>query len=146
MKRRGDERGAAAVEFALVVPILLMLVFGIIDFGLMIRANTVLANAAREGARNGSISHDELVIGETVTSSVSGIDDPDNPEDDVILTVTCKPPGSDVEAPCPDPFESGAKVIVTLQQPYNWVTPVAGLVPGLGDGVDLEQRVEMRVE
>jgi Flp pilus assembly protein TadG len=142
MKRRGDERGAAAVEFALVVPILLTLVFGIVDFGLMIRANTVLANAAREGARNGSISHSEAVIRQTVEDSLSGID-----SDDVDVTVACKTPPP--EAACTGSFdsavESGGKVVVTLEYHYGWVTPVSALV-GLGDGVDLEKTVEMRVE
>lgn len=51
--RRDD--GAAAVEFALVLPLLLILVFGIIDFGrLMYTANT-LTSAVREGARFASV-------------------------------------------------------------------------------------------
>jgi Flp pilus assembly protein TadG len=142
MKRRGDERGASAVEFALVVPILLMLVFGIIDFGLMIRANTVLANAAREGARNGSISHSEDVIEDTVEASLSGID-----PDEVEVTVACKTPAPEVDCTgsFDDAVESGGKVVVTLEYRYGWVTPVAALV-GLGDGVDLAKTVEMRVE
>ena len=49
------ERGAAAVEFALVVPLLLLLLFGIVDFGFLLNRNTVLANAAREGVRAASL-------------------------------------------------------------------------------------------
>ena len=45
------ERGAAAVEFALVLPILLLLVFGIVDFGRAYNAKISLSGAAREGAR-----------------------------------------------------------------------------------------------
>lgn len=48
--RRG-ERGAAAVEFALVLPILMLLIFGIVDFGRMLSAKITLTEAAREGAR-----------------------------------------------------------------------------------------------
>jgi Flp pilus assembly protein TadG len=48
--RRG-ERGAAAVEFALVVPLLLMLVFGIISYGYMLSFRQTLSQAASEGAR-----------------------------------------------------------------------------------------------
>src|SRR6185312_11491700 len=48
---RERERGAAAVEFALVLPVLLMLIFGIIDFGRMLAAKIVITEAAREGAR-----------------------------------------------------------------------------------------------
>jgi Flp pilus assembly protein TadG len=46
------ERGAAAVEFALVVPLLLLLVLGIAEFGRAYNIESVLAGAAREGARS----------------------------------------------------------------------------------------------
>lgn len=46
-----SERGAAALEFALVLPILLMLVFGIITFGRAYHAKVSLAGGVREGAR-----------------------------------------------------------------------------------------------
>ncbi len=45
------ERGSVLVEFALVVPILLVIFAGIVDFGLMMQRREVLTNAAREGAR-----------------------------------------------------------------------------------------------
>lgn len=48
---RASERGAAALEFALVLPILLMLVFGIITFGRAYHAKVQLAGGVREGAR-----------------------------------------------------------------------------------------------
>ena len=51
MRRDRSDRGAAAVEFALVVPILLLLVFGIIDFGRILNAEIQLSQAAREGVR-----------------------------------------------------------------------------------------------
>jgi Flp pilus assembly protein TadG len=47
---RGDH-GAAAVEFALVLPILVLLVGGIIDFGFAFNAQVSLTHAAREGVR-----------------------------------------------------------------------------------------------
>ena len=46
-----DEQGAAAVEMALVLPLLLLLLFGIIDFGRVLNAQITLTEAAREGAR-----------------------------------------------------------------------------------------------
>ena len=47
----GHDRGAAAVEFALVVPLLLLLVFGIIDYGRFFFDSVSLRQGAREGAR-----------------------------------------------------------------------------------------------
>jgi hypothetical protein len=49
--RAERDHGAAAVEFALVVPILLLLVGGILDFGFAFNAQISLTHAAREGVR-----------------------------------------------------------------------------------------------
>lgn len=51
---RGDE-GAATVEFALVAPIFLMLVFGIISFGIVFAQDLALENGARQAARAGVV-------------------------------------------------------------------------------------------
>jgi hypothetical protein len=45
-----SERGQGVVEFALLVPILLLVVFGALDFGRAFYGYTVVVNAAREGA------------------------------------------------------------------------------------------------
>ncbi|HSB20130.1 MAG TPA: TadE/TadG family type IV pilus assembly protein [Anaeromyxobacteraceae bacterium] len=60
-RRRGPrseagQRGAAAVEFALVLPLLLMLVLGAIDWGWYFFVREVVTNAAREGARAGAVA------------------------------------------------------------------------------------------
>jgi Flp pilus assembly protein TadG len=46
-----SERGAAVVEFALVVPLLLLFLFGIIEFSVILYDNAVITNASREVAR-----------------------------------------------------------------------------------------------
>lgn len=53
MRERGDtrDRGAAAVEFGLLLPVILLVVLGAIDFGRMYNAQITLTQAAREGAR-----------------------------------------------------------------------------------------------
>ena len=48
----GDDAGQALVEFALILPILLILVIGILEFGRAWNAYQVITDAAREGARN----------------------------------------------------------------------------------------------
>jgi hypothetical protein len=53
--RRIRQRGAVAVEFALVLPLLLLLVLGGIDWGYFFFVGEIVANAAREGARAGSL-------------------------------------------------------------------------------------------
>lgn len=46
-----EEAGQALAEFVLVIPILLLLVFGIVEFGLAFRTHQIVTNSAREGAR-----------------------------------------------------------------------------------------------
>ncbi|WP_211876648.1 TadE/TadG family type IV pilus assembly protein [Pseudarthrobacter albicanus] len=58
--RNDRQRGAAAVEFALIVPLLVSLVFGVIDFGMALGQNISLQGAAREGARQGVTQGDVL--------------------------------------------------------------------------------------
>lgn len=50
-----DQRGVAAVEFVLVAGLLVSMLFMIIDLGLLMTANQVLTQAAREGARRAAI-------------------------------------------------------------------------------------------
>jgi len=47
-----SERGAAAVEFALILPVFIILLFGIIEFGAAYNAQILVTNAAREAARS----------------------------------------------------------------------------------------------
>ena len=56
MKKLKRQRGAALVEFAIVVPLLLTLVFGMIEFGVLLYDQQVITNASREGARAGIVA------------------------------------------------------------------------------------------
>lgn len=54
-RRKGRERGAAAVEFALVLPLLLAVVFGAIQYGMYFWSMQGGSSAAREGARRAAV-------------------------------------------------------------------------------------------
>ncbi|HZJ06954.1 MAG TPA: TadE family protein [Nocardioidaceae bacterium] len=54
--RSSDQRGVAAVEFAIVIPVLLSLVFGVISFGFVLSQKAGIANGVRSGARYGSVN------------------------------------------------------------------------------------------
>ena len=75
---KSKRRGIAAVEFALVVPFFILLVFGIIEIGRAIMVNQILTNAAREGARQAilegsSASEVETLVAAYLSgSSISG--------------------------------------------------------------------------
>jgi Flp pilus assembly protein TadG len=55
-RRRRTQEGAAAVEFALVAPLLLVLVFGVISYGYMLSFRQALSQGAAEGARAAAVS------------------------------------------------------------------------------------------
>ena len=63
VRKARRDRGAAAVEFALLLPVLLLLVFGIIDFGRALNAQITLTQAAREGARLAALGQSNVVSG-----------------------------------------------------------------------------------
>ncbi len=86
-RRLGKRGGAAAVEMAIVLGLLILLVFGIIEMGRAIMVNQVITNAAREGSRravipgatdaqvNGRVSKylaDAGITGSTTTIKVNG--------------------------------------------------------------------------
>lgn len=57
-RRLRDDRGAAAVELALVLPILVVLLFGMVEFSLAYNTLTSLNHAAREGVRELAVTRD----------------------------------------------------------------------------------------
>ena len=50
-----SERGASVVEFSLVLPLLLVIIFGVVEFGFILYNQAMITNASREGARAGII-------------------------------------------------------------------------------------------
>ena len=69
----GHERGAAAVEFALVITLLIAIVGGIIDFGFMFNAQISLTHAAREGVRVEAIGTGDPVAAATAAFTAPAV-------------------------------------------------------------------------
>lgn len=61
------ESGAAAVEFALTLPLLLLFLFGVVQFGFLFSVYNTMVHAAREGARGMAVEQLDEVAGETLT-------------------------------------------------------------------------------
>lgn len=74
-RRPSRERGAAAVEFALVVPLLLLLVFGIIQYGYMLSFRQSISQAAAEGARAAAVSPGGLSDAEVRARALAAVND-----------------------------------------------------------------------
>ena len=137
MRQRPDERGAAAVEFALVVPMLFVLVFGMIDFGYAINRYTVVNNATREGARAASLGDTEAEVRTAITDALGDM------ASSSTITVTCQKPDGTACASWTSQ-ESGGVALITVQHKHKWITPVGGMVAG--GGLDLTKNSRMRIE
>ena len=90
------DRGAAAVELALILPVLLLLIGGVVDFGRAFFAQVVITNAAQEGARAGVVQGDavgrakatgQLAPGWVNPAAVTGNCDPSSPSKTTDITV-----------------------------------------------------------
>ena len=82
-RRRGDSRGQSLVEFALVLPILLVMFMGIFDFGRAIFAFNSVSNAAREGMRVAIVNQNPTVITSKAKAAMTGL-----PPDGTSVTFT----------------------------------------------------------
>jgi len=71
--RKTHDRGTAAVEFALVLPVLLLIVFGIVDFGRALNAQLTLTGAAREGVRLAALGYTDAAIQARVAAAAPGL-------------------------------------------------------------------------
>ena len=110
---RPRDRGAAAVEFALLLPVLLMIVFGIVDFGRAYNAQVTLTQAAREGARLTALNQPNVV---SRTQSAA------YPLAGVSVSVTACPAGSTGDA------------VVQTNYTFSFVTPVGAIAGLFGSG------------
>lgn len=108
MSRR--DRGASAVEFAIVLPVLFLIVAGIVDFGRAYFTQIQLANAAREGARAAVV----LPLGSTPA-----------PTTEVPARVSAALPGLTDAAMtptyCPSSANSTARATVVVSRPFRWI-------------------------
>jgi Flp pilus assembly protein TadG len=71
---RVRERGSAAVEFALVLPILLLLLLALVQVGVIARDSLVLTQASRAGAREAAVQGTEDAVDEAVRAAAIGLD------------------------------------------------------------------------
>ena len=119
-----QERGAAAVEFALVLPLLLIILLGIIDFGLYLYNDLQLTHVARDAARY-------LSVGDAAaaTAAISNAN---------LVSTT-------VAAPTITQGAQGQPSTITVTGTYAFITPLPQLV-GIGSSVGINASVVMRLE
>ncbi len=134
-RRRKGEKGQALVEFTLLIPIFLILLFAIVDFGMGFYSWITVTNAAREGARLGAVLATQQEIEDRVYESVN------LPDEDTKMSVTV----TNAEG------QPGESVAVQVDYDYDLITPLASLVQFfsgdvLGPTLTFSSTAEMRLE
>lgn len=105
------DRGATAVEVAIIFPVFLTLIFGLMWFGIGVSAKLGIGRAAREGARHLAINGDVAAAEQVIRDSggIAGGDD---------MTI--------VTTPCPDPGLETDTATVTISYPFEYTIPLFG--------------------
>jgi len=131
-----NDRGAAMVEFALVLPILLLLLTGIIDAGYLFGQKLALNQAVREGARNAVVQSSS---GKNVTTLV---------RDAAGSSLISSPENIVVTGPASGPLPSCSTVKygndLTVEAAYA-TSGLINFIPGFSD-VDLDAQATFRCE
>ena len=127
MGRLRSERGASAVEFGLIVPLLIVLVLGIAEFGHAFQVQGTLTAAAREGARAMALQNDRTLARAAVLDAAASLNPAIAANQIVITPVSCPAIGG-----------SSANVRVTITYPMPFLTGF------FGAGVDLTGTGVMR--
>lgn len=129
MKNLKNQKGQALVEFAIVLPILLMLVMGIIQFGMMLNSYLAIENASREGARAGIVGSTDAEIETLIISTSPSL----NPAD---LTVILTPSETN--------RRSGDTLTVTVTYNYKFNIPIISSI--FDNGKIITGQTSMRIE
>ncbi|HEV8102174.1 MAG TPA: TadE/TadG family type IV pilus assembly protein [Gaiellaceae bacterium] len=110
LQRLRNERGQAMVEFALVLPILMALLLGIIQFGIVFNNYITLTDATRAGARKAAVSR---FVGDSGASAKAAVENSAQGLDQSKLAPTISVTAS------PDWNTPGNDVTVTASYPYS---------------------------
>ncbi len=131
------ERGASAVEFGLVAPVLILLVLGAIDMGMMMTRGYMVNNAAREAVRAASLGLPASEVEARVANYLSTVPGSST------VSVTCTRPNGAACGSFDADAEAGGTAIVTIQFTDNWLTPVGAT---LSDEMTMSRTTRMRIE
>lgn len=146
--------GQAIVEFALIVPILLLILFGIIDFSRMYYQYALINNTNREALRSMAVGTSVSLVGDKIKNSLEpvvggtsvviseGTDNSGNACTKIVLTNTTK-----LQAFITPPYKStltaGSDISLTIIYKYEFITPMKLFFNG---GVTLQSRYYTRLE
>lgn len=133
--RKQNERGAVAAEFALLLPVLLTILFGIIEFGMIMYGREVVTNASREGARAGIVQVSPKPTSGDITTIATNY-----------LTGTGINPSQVTISVAGAGGASPAMLTVTATYDYPWLIPYIPSVLGLPSPLPITMSTTMRHE
>jgi Flp pilus assembly protein TadG len=129
------ELGAVAVEFALILPIFLMIVFGIVEFGRAYNIQVSLSEAARETARYTAIHSADAGFSPADARAV-GIS--------AAPSVALAPANIQIAYSSGTACAAGQSVVVTIRVVTPYMTGLPGLIPGMPANLDISSKGVMR--
>ena len=124
---RATETGQSLVEFAMVLPLFLVLLFGLVDFGRAFYSWIVITNGAREGARAGAVQKDWPTMKTAIYGSMCNPYPDSCSLDTSQLTLT---PGGVNGA-------RGGQVSVDIRYAFAYATPLGNIIALLPGGGSL---------
>lgn len=124
-----NKKGQAMVEMAIVLPILLVILMGIFEFGRIFNTYLIMTNASREGARSAALGDNDTDIIQRINNAIVDLDSSN-------LTTTITPSKSS--------RKRGTEVKVNLQYDIDLIAPVIDTI--IPNPVHLETQTIMRVE
>jgi Flp pilus assembly protein TadG len=125
---RASERGAVAVEFAILAPVLVMLLLGIMEFGRAYNAQASLSAAAREGVRVMAISNDP-VASRTAAKNTAASLQPALVDTNIAF--------KNLDIPTSSSCAAGTQMSVTITYTLSTMTGIAGPFSMTGKGAML---------
>ena len=132
-----QDKGQNLVEFALLLPIFLLILVGIAEFGRAWMIKNVMTGAAREDARDASVKLDTT----SAFNAAKSMADPILASANIPLTLQ---PADFHEAAAPVPIVS---ISITYNYPLTFLNLVSGLFPGLpGPNINLAGTATIRRE
>jgi hypothetical protein len=130
-------RGQSLVEFAIVLPLFLLILAGIVDFGMGLYTSITVTNAAREGARLGVVDDNPVDIEARVRAAATGLD-----PTKLTVTLSCKEASGSTWVACSGSgWDPGDSLVVKADYIYRMIWPLA-----FGTQIPITTTVEMRVE
>jgi Flp pilus assembly protein TadG len=123
-RREQSDRGTTAVEFAIVVPLLLLILLGIIDFGRLLFVQVSLNAASREGARASSLYAPTSTQQSSVVTRITDIVQQSSPGTARLSALSDIPLVVSTAGLC-SPTATDEITAVAVTVPFQWITPVA---------------------